>query len=248
MEKGKQMKMTKENRDSEEDYGKLAGEFLLAVKMEEDCGRFIEALAAADPDALAKALAGDKDKNAFWINVYNAFNLHLMRSITGNTEDRKVRLAHFLKRQITIAGQRLNFVDIENGILRRSKSVIGLGYFGKLWVGVFERKMRVQQPDPRIHFALNCGAESCPPIRYYTAAGIDAELDQATRSYLSSAVVEENGTVTISALFNMYRGDFGGKRGALAFIRKYLPEMPSKPSKIRFSRWSWTKNLNSFAD
>ena len=22
--------------------------------------------------------------------------------------------------------------------------------------------------DPRIHFALNCGARSCPPIRVYT--------------------------------------------------------------------------------
>ena len=27
----------------------------------------------------------------------------------------------------------------------------------------------LQTPDPRIHFALVCGARSCPPIKTYTA-------------------------------------------------------------------------------
>ena len=26
---------------------------------------------------------------------------------------------------------------------------------------------RQSPPDPRIHFALNCGAKGCPPIRFY---------------------------------------------------------------------------------
>ena len=29
-------------------------------------------------------------------------------------------------------------------------------------------KMALTSLDPRIHFALNCGASSCPPIRIYT--------------------------------------------------------------------------------
>ena len=33
-------------------------------------------------------------------------------------------------------------------------------------------------------FALNCGAKSCPPIAFYNAADIDAQLDLATQAFL----------------------------------------------------------------
>ena len=32
------------------------------------------------------------------------------------------------------------------------------------------RKVAVNSVDPRIHFALVCGAKSCPPIRTYSAS------------------------------------------------------------------------------
>lgn len=35
--------------------------------------------------------------------------------------------------------------------------------------------------DPRIHFALNCGARGCPPIRYYEADALDERLDLVRR-------------------------------------------------------------------
>ena len=38
--------------------------------------------------------------------------------------------------------------------------------------------------DPRVHFALNCGAVSCPPIRAYEADGLDPELEATTRRYI----------------------------------------------------------------
>ena len=34
--------------------------------------------------------------------------------------------------------------------------------------------------EPRIHFALNCGAKSCPPIKTFTASDVDNELKLAT--------------------------------------------------------------------
>ena len=33
--------------------------------------------------------------------------------------------------------------------------------------------------DCRVHFALNCGAKSCPPVDVYTERGLDAELEAA---------------------------------------------------------------------
>lgn len=224
----------------------LAGQFLLAMKMEEEVGPFVQALAEIPEQDLLEELCDDANKNAFWINVYNASNLHLMRSNPTISDTRKSRLGHFIKRQILVAGKRLSLVDIENGILRRSQTLWGLGYVPKPFPGGFERRHRVSNPDPRIHFALNCGAESCPPIRYYSPESIEAELDLATRSYLAHEVQVKGDRLRISALFNMYRGDFGGKRGAVEFIRKYRSDIPSKLAKLEFSSWDWTQNLKAF--
>lgn len=37
--------------------------------------------------------------------------------------------------------------------------------------------------DPRIHFALNCGAASCPPIRIYTPESLDFGLAAAASAF-----------------------------------------------------------------
>ena len=38
----------------------------------------------------------------------------------------------------------------------------------------------LEEVEPRIHFALNCGAKSCPPIKTFTSTDIDNELKLAT--------------------------------------------------------------------
>ena len=37
----------------------------------------------------------------------------------------------------------------------------------------------VEKVDPRIHFALVCGAKSCPPIKLYTPENLEEALDSA---------------------------------------------------------------------
>ena len=44
----------------------------------------------------------------------------------------------------------------------------------------------VEPLDPRIHFALVCGAKSCPPIRVYTPASLEAGLEAAAQAFCSS--------------------------------------------------------------
>ena len=46
------------------------------------------------------------------------------------------------------------------------------------------RSMLAVELDPRIHFALNCGATSCPPIRVYSSSNLDSQLDRAAASFL----------------------------------------------------------------
>ena len=44
--------------------------------------------------------------------------------------------------------------------------------------------MQVVKPtDPRIHFALVCGAKSCPPIKVYTPDSLEDGLDSATMAF-----------------------------------------------------------------
>merc|ERR1712232_66907 len=66
--------------------------------------------------------------------------------------------------------------------------------------------------DCRIHFALNCGAKSCPPIRNFHADAIEEEL-----RIVSQAFCEDNDNVEINVpkrslslnkILGWYRGDF----------------------------------------
>ena len=64
----------------------------------------------------------------------------------------------------------------------------------------------------RIHFALNCGALSCPPIAYYQAERIDQQLGMAMDSFVGAEFIvnEVSKTIICSSLFDWYRADFVG--------------------------------------
>lgn len=79
-----------------------------------------------------------------------------------------------------MAGQPLSPNAIEHGMLRRSALLVGLGYLRNPFPSRFERALRVRRPDPRVHFALDCGARSCPPLATWTVATLDHDLERAT--------------------------------------------------------------------
>ena len=61
------------------DFVALSQQLLLAVKTNEDAGALVRELAEADESALAT----DAERNAFWINVYNASTLLILRRTPG---------------------------------------------------------------------------------------------------------------------------------------------------------------------
>ena len=65
--------------------------------------------------------------------------------------------------------------------------------------------------DPRIHFALNCGARSCPQIAIYSSTNLEKALNMATTSYCNAEVdiILENAEVRLSKVFLWYKNDFG---------------------------------------
>jgi len=66
--------------------------------------------------------------------------------------------------------------------------------------------------DNRVHFALNCGARSCPPVRYYTPETLDEDLDLAARAFCEdedNVVLSEDGAkISLSRIFFWYWKDF----------------------------------------
>ena len=80
----------------------------------------------------------------------------------------------------TFAGQQYSCDDIENGVLRANrKPVVALGPL----FGPRDPRLACVMPevDQRLHFALNCGASSCPAVKYYTAENVDDELTLAAQ-------------------------------------------------------------------
>ena len=62
-----------------------------------------------------------------------------------------------------------------------------------------------------MHFALNCGARSCPPIKIYDGSNLQAGLALAAAAFLEAdlAVDAAARRVTLSKLLLWYGGDFG---------------------------------------
>ncbi len=192
-------------------------------------------LAGIDPEELAASMSDHAARIATWLNLYNAAT---QRLVEAHPETFARRGRFFRQPAIVVAGTTLSLDAIEHGLLRRSRWKAGLGWLGNPFPGRFERRFRVDVIDPRIHFALNCAAASCPPIAAYDPDRLDAQLDLATRSYLAEAVRREGPRLIVPRLFLWFMGDFGGPRGVRRFLEQHGVE--TARTHLRFARYDWS--------
>jgi Protein of unknown function, DUF547 len=168
-------------------------------------------LGGVDAAALATA-----DRLAYWINVYNVnvvatvVDHYPVASIRDISTDPIVRLNVFKKDTVPVKGGMTSLNEIENVRLRPAFK------------------------DPRIHFAINCAAASCPPIRTEAFVGsrVSEQLDDQARRFLNDpkrgVQIETRGgggiVIHVTKVMDWFADDFkqwGG--GQVAFIRKSLP-------------------------
>ena len=109
---------------------------------------------------------------SFFINVYNALVIHgtIEKGVPTNIW---ARYSFFSSIGYNIGGFKFTLNDIENGILRGNRASMATLYLRPFSPSV-EKDPRVKfalsnPVEARIHFALNCGAKSCPPIKTFTA-------------------------------------------------------------------------------
>lgn len=237
--------MTTVNLASHNKLVQLSQEFMYAAKTGDSTGYFEQLLQEVSYADLKTGLQSDDEKKAFWINLYNGFTQVLLKH---NPDSYKNRGKFFSARHINIAGKQFSLDDIEHGILRRSKIKWSLGHLNKLFPGKTEKELQVSQLDYRLHFALNCGAKSCPPIAFYNPENINPQLELATNAYLQSEAEYDatSNMLKLPAIMGWFRRDFGGKRKMIALARekKIIPQ-DANP-KIKFKPYDWTLYTNNY--
>ena len=143
-------------------------------------------------------------RKAFYINLYNSMIIHAL--IEGLLSDPGTisRLNMYATTSYNLGGYVFSLNDIENGLLRGNRrSAVPLSR--PPFDAHDPRQSFMIECDPRIHFCLNCGAKSCPPISVYSEdpTTLDQQLTLATKGFLDSTteVNLSEGSITLSMLF-----------------------------------------------
>lgn len=193
-------------------------------------------------------------RRAFWINLYNALVLDAVIAFSVQrsvTEGRLGLLAFFRRAAYLVDGQRVSLEDIEHGILRGNR---GNPYVPGAHFRSDDPRLAWSLPvDPRLHFALNCGGRSCPPIRSYSVEKLDDQLNLAARGFVAATVEirPDKRELLLSRIFQWYARDFGGQDGVLDFLIRHLPNDERRAfvietgDKLRFRYANYDWRLNS---
>jgi len=192
-----------------------------------------------------------EERLAFWINLYNTMVVHGVVEL-GIERSVKEKAGFFDRLKYDVGGHVFSLNDIEHGILRENRRV---PYRLRRSFGRDDPRQQfvVSPMDVRIHFALVCGSQSCPPIGFYTAEKIDEQLDLAAQSFINSDEIRidpPGRTLRVSMIFKWYQRDFGSKDHVIRFITRYLDpgekrafvEKHGQKTRVRYRPYDWSLN------
>lgn len=220
-----------------------SGQLLLKIKKNEEYKIETAYFETISWHELFTTLNADNHKKTFWINIYNAYYQILAKDLKVNKK--KIYQLKSIKFQDFV----LSLDDIEHGILRKYRWKYSLGYLPDIFINSKIKKLAVAQIDYRIHFALNCGAVSCPPISFYTLEKIETQLDLATFNFLSTEtnIDSTRREIETSKLLKWFMGDFQGKKG-ITYILENIFDRNLQGYSLKFKVYDWTEDLGNFTD
>jgi len=157
---------------------------------------------------------------AFWINLYNACTLQL---ICNNYPVKSIKDINGGKpwdlKVVEVDGKSYSLNEIENDLIRPKFN------------------------EPRIHFAVNCAAKSCPKLlnRAFFPNKLEADLTIATKEFLSNTAQNQfdGDKATVSKIFNWYSSDFGN---LINFLNKYSSNNLSEGAVVSYNEYDWSLN------
>jgi hypothetical protein len=197
----------------------------------------------------------DVEKSCCFINIYNALVIHAF-AVHGAFKNALERNKFFGTYKYNIGGYLYSLNDIEHGILRANSP--GPGGVKKYYFAKNDKRadFAVKHKDARLHFALVCGAKSCPRIKVYNPNNYNTGLNLASASYMDqelTATPSQN-KVTLSMLFKWYYKDFGNNhREVLQFIAAHCTDAElksgiksilekNKKVTIKYKPYNWSVN------
>ena len=105
-------------------------------------------------------------RKTFFINVYNVQTLHVLAEQAALPDSPMRAEGMWNRYAYVVGGHALTLDDVGHGVLRCNGGHPSKGR-PQFAEGDARKELSLTELDPRIHFALNCGAKSCPPIRIY---------------------------------------------------------------------------------
>jgi hypothetical protein len=180
---------------------------------------YVDSLGETSPRSHPGRFPTRQHELAYWINAYNAF---VLRGVVDAYPVASVKgimalSGFFTRKKFATGGQELTLNDLENEIVRPLYQ------------------------DPRIHFAINCGAFSCPPLQQRAFAGedLDTRLQQALERFARNPkyvrLDYQGRQLHLSKILDWYGQDFikwfpQERKAAIAnptivdYLFPYLPE------------------------
>ncbi|MFH1930554.1 MAG: DUF547 domain-containing protein [Pseudomonadota bacterium] len=168
---------------------------------------------------------------AFYVNAYNAWTIKLILSgypgIKSIKDLGSLFKSPWKKKICRIDGKIIALDDIEHNILRPRFT------------------------DPRVHFAINCAAKSCPPLRSepYSGGELDQQLDEMTRAFINDLESNhlEDHTLYVSSIFKWFAEDFN--KDIVGFFLKYAKgdlkeqlEANKEKIEVKYLDYDWSLN------
>lgn len=195
-------------------------DFLALQKQHRDLDNYVAFVA----QLAAISISNPNERLAHYINSYNALSMYNVLELgIPKTHAGWAKISFFYLREFHIGGKSLSLYAYENDVIRKLK-------------------------EPRIHFALNCSALSCPvlPRTPFTAAGLYQELDREARKFFSESrnlrIDHASKTVYLSELLDFYTDDFITESTPTlsAYVNQYAPEKIPEGYAVEFIPYDWT--------
>jgi len=160
---------------------------------------------------------------AYWINLYNASTLQLI-------------LEHYPIKSI---------MEINNGkawslkFIKVEENTFSLDH-------IEHSIIRKNFNDPRIHFAVNCAANSCPRLlnEAFDEKKLNIQLDNQAKRFINDNqmnVLSET-KLKLSKIFEWYGDDFRKESTLVNYLNKYCVIEINPKVKIAFKEYDWKLN------
>jgi hypothetical protein len=215
-------------------YGELLEKYVkdgkvnyAGFKAEEDkLDRYLKILENVNPESLSR-----NEQFVFYTNAYNAWTIKLILSGYPGVKSIKdlgsLFKSPWKKKIVRIDGKVTTLDHVEHEILRP------------------------RYKDPRVHFAINCAAKSCPPLRPepFSANILDQQLDDSTRTFINNPKNYrlESNELFVSRIFKWFSEDFNNDtlnffiQYATGDLRKEL-EAKSDEINVQYLEYDWSLN------